>query len=90
MTEADLMDIAREGIWTMIKISAPVLIAGLVVGVAIALLQSVTQLQEMTLTFVPKVLAIFGSLILFMPFMIHTLNDFWRSIMDRMIAGGGG
>ena len=89
MTEADMIDVAREGLWTMIKIGAPVLLTGLVVGVLVSLLQAVTQLQEPTLTFVPKVLAVFGSLILFLPFMLNTLNDFWKSILDRMIAGNG-
>jgi flagellar biosynthetic protein FliQ len=88
MNEAQLVDIAREGIWCMIKIAAPVLLAGLAVGVLVSILQSVTQLQEMTLTFVPKVLVMFAALILFLPFMINTLSDFWRSVLDRMVAGG--
>ncbi len=88
MTEADLMDVAREGIWTMIKVAGPVLLAGLAIGVAISILQAVTQLQEMTLTFVPKVLVVFTSLIILLPYMLHTLGDFWRSVMDRMISGG--
>ncbi len=88
MTEAELLDIAREGIWCMIKIAAPILLAGLAVGVLVSILQSVTQLQEATLTFVPKVLVVFGALILFLPFMITTLSDFWRSLLDRMITGG--
>lgn len=88
MTEAQLLDIAREGIWCMIKISAPVLLAGLAVGLLVAVLQSVTQLQETTLTFVPKALVMFGALVLFLPFMINTLSDFWRSVLDRMISGG--
>ena len=88
MNEAQLLDIAREGVWCMIKIAAPVLLAGLAVGVLISILQSVTQLQETTLTFVPKVLVMFAALILFLPFMINTLSDFWRSVLDRMISGG--
>jgi flagellar biosynthesis protein FliQ len=89
MTEAEMVDIARDGIWTMIKVSAPVLLAGLFVGIAVALLQSVTQLQESTLTFVPKALVVFGVLVLVLPFMIHTMDDFWKRILDIMIAGGG-
>lgn len=88
MTDSQLVDIAREGIWCMIKIAAPTLLAGLAVGVLVSIIQSVTQLQEATLTFVPKVLVVFGALILFLPFMINTLGDFWRSVLDRMIAGG--
>ncbi|MDA8230560.1 MAG: flagellar biosynthesis protein FliQ [Magnetospirillum sp.] len=89
MTEAELMDVAREGIWTMIKVTTPVLMTALVVGLLISILQAVVQLQEQTLTFVPKVLAVFGALMLFLPFMISTLGDFWRSVLDRMVAGGG-
>jgi flagellar biosynthetic protein FliQ len=89
MTEVEMVDVARDGIWTMIKVAAPALIAGLVVGIAVALLQSVTQLQEATLTFVPKALVVFGVLVLFLPFMIHSMNDYWHRLMDLMIAGGG-
>jgi len=89
MTEIEMVDIARDGIWTMIKVSAPALIAGLVVGIAVALLQSVTQLQEATLTFVPKALVVFGVLVLVLPFMIHTMDDFWKRLLDLMIAGTG-
>jgi flagellar biosynthesis protein FliQ len=89
MTEAELIDIARESIYTMILVAAPPLLTGLAVGLVISILQTVTQIQEMTLTFVPKVLLVFGSLILFMPFMLNTLNDFWKAMLDRAITGGG-
>ena len=89
MTEAELIDIAREGIFTMIVVAAPPLLTGLAVGLVVSILQTVTQIQETTLTFVPKVLLVFGSLILFLPFMLNTLNDFWKTMLDRMIAGGG-
>lgn len=89
MTEAEMVDVARDGIWTMIKVAAPALIAGLVVGIAVALLQSATQLQESTLTFVPKALVVFGVLVLFLPFMIHSMDDYWHRLMDLLIAGGG-
>lgn len=89
MTEAELIDIAREGILTMIVVAAPPLLTGLAVGLVVSILQTVTQIQEMTLTFVPKVLLVFGSLILFLPFMLSTLNDFWKSMLDRAVAGGG-
>lgn len=89
MTEAELIDIAREGIATMMLVSAPPLLTGLIVGLAISILQTITQIQEATLTFVPKVLLVFGSLILFLPFMLSTMNDFWKSMLDKVIAGGG-
>lgn len=89
MTEAELIDVAREGILTMIVVAAPPLLTGLAVGLVVSILQTVTQIQETTLTFVPKVLLVFGSLILFLPFMLNTLNDFWKNMLDRAIAGGG-
>lgn len=89
MTEAELIDIARDGIVAMLLVSAPPLITALVVGLVISILQTITQIQESTLTFVPKVLLVFGSLILFLPFMLSTLNDFWKAMLDRAIHGGG-
>lgn len=89
MTEAELIDIAREGIVTLIIVAAPPLLTGLAVGLVVSILQTITQIQETTLTFVPKILLVFGSLILFLPFMLNTLNDFWKSMLDRVVAGGG-
>jgi flagellar biosynthetic protein FliQ len=90
MTEAELIDIARESILVMIKVAAPTLLTGLAVGLIISIFQALTQIQEMTLTFVPKVLLVFASMIIFLPFMLNTLIDYWKMIMDRIIAGGGG
>jgi flagellar biosynthetic protein FliQ len=90
MTEADLIELARESIMVMIKVAAPTLLTGLAVGLVISIFQALTQIQEMTLTFVPKMLLVFASMILFLPFMMNTLIDFWKLIMDRVIAGGGG
>ena len=88
MTEAELIEVAREGMLVMLKISAPALLVGLAVGLVVSLFQAVTQIQEQTLTFVPKVLMIFLVLLLFLPFMMHTLMDFTHGVMDRMVAGG--
>ena len=89
MTEPELIDIARQTIVVMIKVAAPTLLTGLAVGLLVSIFQTLTQIQEQTLTFVPKMLLVFASMILFMPFMLNTLTDFWRSIMDKIIAGGG-
>ncbi|MEX0697688.1 MAG: flagellar biosynthesis protein FliQ [Dongiaceae bacterium] len=88
MNEADVLGIAREAIVVMIQIGAPVMLLALVVGLVVSLVQALTQIQEMTLTFIPKILAIFGSLLLFMPFMLATLSGFTERLMAR-IAGGG-
>jgi flagellar biosynthetic protein FliQ len=63
------------------------MLLALVVGLAIAFLQALTQIQEMTLTFVPKMLVILLSLMIFMPFMLATLTSFTQSLMGRIISG---
>ena len=90
MTEAELIDVARQTIMVMIKVAAPTLLTGLAIGLLISIFQTLTQIQEQTLTFVPKMLLVFASMIIFMPFMLNTLIDFWKTIMDKIIAGGGG
>ncbi len=90
MTEAELIEIARETVLVMITVAAPPLLTGLAVGLVISILQAVTQIQEMTLTFVPKVLLVFTAVIVFLPFMLGKMDAFWKVTMDRMAGGGGG
>ena len=87
MTGAEVLDIAREAIWTMLAMAAPVMIVGLVVGVVVALFQALTQVQEMTLVFVPKIIAIFIALLIFLPLMGAALSTFMTGVADRIIAG---
>jgi flagellar biosynthetic protein FliQ len=86
MEALDVVDVTRDALWVLMKISAPIMLVALVVGLAIALLQALTQIQEMTLTFVPKMIAIFFSLIIFMPFIIHQLQDFHAELSERIMA----
>ncbi len=88
MPEGVVLEIAREAVWVTIKLSAPVMLVALIVGLSISLFQALTQIQEMTLSFVPKILAIFFSLLLFMPFMASTLSTFTSRLMGH-IAGSG-
>jgi flagellar biosynthetic protein FliQ len=88
MTGAEVLDVARDGIWVLIAISAPMMIVGLLVGVVIALFQALTQIQEMTLVFVPKILAIFVTMLLTLPFMGSMMQNFMTRIADMIIAGG--
>jgi flagellar biosynthesis protein FliQ len=81
MTEDFIIGFARQALETMLMMSLPVLVVSLVVGVIISLFQSVTQIQEMTLTFVPKIVATFLALILFGSWMIDKLLDFTRQIL---------
>lgn len=87
MTGAEVLDVGREAIWTMLAMAAPIMIVGLTVGVIIALFQALTQVQEMTLVFVPKIFAIFLALVVFMPLMGAVLGAFMTNIADRIAAG---
>ena len=87
MTGAEVLDVSRDAVWTIVKVSSPLLIVGLVVGVAISLLQALTQIQEQTLVFVPKILAIFVALILELPFMADAMHSQMMRISSRIIGG---
>ncbi len=88
MNAADVMEVSREAVVVMLKIGAPVLLLALTVGLIVSLFQALTQMQEMTLTFVPKALTIVLSLMLFLPFMLGVLVTFTESLMDRIVALG--
>ena len=88
MTEEDLLLFARESIFLLLEVSLPILIVSLIVGLLIALFQALTQIQEVTLTFVPKIVAVFLALLLLLPFMMRSMFDFMQSIADRIIALG--
>ena len=86
MSGAEVLDVGRDAIWLTIQLCAPVLIVGLVVGVGVGLMQALTQIQEATLIFAPKILAIFVALVLFLPLMGAMLGGFFQQIAGR-IAG---
>jgi flagellar biosynthetic protein FliQ len=87
MTGPEVLDIARDAIFTLIVVAGPVMLVGLAVGVAISLLQALTQIQEMTLAFVPKILAIFVSLLLALPFMAEKLHAEMLRLAARIVSG---
>lgn len=87
MNGAEVLDIARDGIWTLLWVAGPLMVVALVVGVAISLIQALTQIQEMTLVFVPKIVAIFVALIVALPFMGDLLQGYMGRIASRIIAG---
>lgn len=89
MSPTDFLDVSRDALVVLLKIGAPVMLVALIVGLIISLFQALTQIQEMTLAFVPKILVIFVSLIIFLPFMMTTLTTFSERLFDRMIALGG-
>ncbi|MCA0399662.1 MAG: flagellar biosynthesis protein FliQ [Proteobacteria bacterium] len=87
MTAAELIELSREGIVTFFKVGMPVMVIGLLVGVVISLFQALTQIQEQTLVYVPKVAAIFGSLLLLLPFMADGMATYMARIAARIAAG---
>ena len=87
MTGPEVLDIARDAIVTLIIVSAPVMLVGLAVGVAISLLQALTQIQEMTLVFVPKIIAIFVAMLVALPFMAEKLHAEMVRIAARIVTG---
>ena len=87
MTPSDAMIVAREAIFVTLKLGAPAMLLALVVGLLISFFQAITQIQEATLTFVPKMIVILLSLLLLLPFMLQTLSDFTQGLMERVIAG---
>ncbi|MBS0411726.1 MAG: flagellar biosynthesis protein FliQ [Proteobacteria bacterium] len=86
MNGAEVLDIGRDAIWLTLQLCAPILIVGLVVGVAIGLFQALTQIQEATLIYAPKIVAIFISLLIFLPFMGALMSGFMRHIAARIAA----
>ncbi len=88
MTEAAIFDVLRQGLWVSVLISAPMLAVALLAGIIVGLFQALTSIQEMTLTFVPKVGAMLAVFWVSMSFMTATLVAFFHDQVIPMIAGG--
>ena len=88
MNEVEVIEICRQSILVMLKVVGPILLAGLIVGIVISLVQAVTQIQEQTLSFIPKMLAIFMLTIWLLPFMLSTLTTFTHTLTDRIVQIG--
>jgi flagellar biosynthetic protein FliQ len=87
MTGPEVMDVARDAIVTLILVASPLMLVGLIVGVIISLLQALTQIQETTLVFVPKILAIFLAMLIALPFMADRLHSNFLRIAAHIISG---
>jgi flagellar biosynthetic protein FliQ len=84
MESPEIIDIAREGIWVLLLVSAPMMLTALVVGLAVSLVQALTQIQETTLTFVPKMTAMLIVMVLALPFMLQSLEDYGHKLFERI------
>ena len=87
MDVTDTLEVTKDAVWTMIVIGAPVMLVALTVGLVVSLFQALTQIQEMTLAFVPKIVCAMLALLIALPFMLNTLKTFTLEVFDK-IAGG--
>ncbi|AKO99690.1 MAG: flagellar biosynthetic protein FliQ [Marinovum algicola] len=88
MTEADVHTVLSNAFLTVLYASGPIMAIALVVGLVIAFFQALTQVQEMTLTFVPKIVAIFVGLLVFTPFMYAMVKRLSDRAFDLIVSGG--
>ncbi len=86
MDEAVLLEVGRDAVIVTLKLGAPLMLIALLIGLMISLFQALTQIQEVTLTFVPKIIVVFVSMLLLAPFMLHTLSDFTERIMQQAVG----
>lgn len=84
MSETFVINLGREALYTVLLVSAPVLGLGLAVGLAVSIFQATTQLQEQTLAFVPKIIAVFIALVIFGPWMLSVLMDFTKGLLGNL------
>ena len=87
MTGPEVLDVARDSIMTLVLVSAPLMLVGLAVGVAVSLFQALTQIQETTLVFVPKVLALFAAMLIALPFMADAMHSHMTRIAAHIMGG---
>lgn len=88
MNEVEVLDISREAVFTLIKVVSPVLLVALFIGLIIGIFQALTQIQEMTLAFVPKIIGVFVTLILLFPFMFGQMKNLAEGLFGRIVNGG--
>lgn len=88
MTGLAILDIARDGIFVFLKVAGPLMLVALAVGLAVSLVQALTQIQEQTLIYVPKIIAVFAALLLMLPFMGDAMAGYMVRIAARIAAGG--
>ncbi|AHA27762.1 flagellar biosynthesis protein FliQ [Candidatus Liberibacter americanus] len=84
MNEADILEIARAAMKTILMVSAPALLSAMFFGILVSFLQAITQIQEVTLTFVPKIVAVFIALIISAPFIGSQMSIFFNLILSRI------
>lgn len=86
MNSLEVIELIQDALFLLLKISAPIMLVALIVGLAVALFQALTQIQEMTLTFVPKIIAIFFCAMLTLPWMLELMSNFMDGIADKIVT----
>ena len=81
-----VLDIIRDGLMIIIKVSLPILLTGLVVGLIVSIFQTATSIQEQTLAFIPKIIAVFLAIILFGPWIMNTLSSYTINLISNITA----
>jgi len=87
MTGPEVLDVARDAIETLLIVAAPLMLVALFVGIAVSLLQALTQIQETTLVFIPKIIAIFLAMLIALPFMADALQSNFLRLAARITSG---
>ncbi len=88
MNEIEVLDISRDAIFTLLKVVSPVLLVALFIGLVVGIFQALTQIQEMTLAFVPKIIAVFATIIILFPFMLNQMKTLTDGLFDKIANGG--
>jgi flagellar biosynthesis protein FliQ len=88
MNGAEIMDVARDGIFTFFKVGMPIMLIGLAIGLIVSLFQALTQIQEQTLVYVPKIVSTFLGLLFLMPFMSDAMQSYMTRVAAKIISGG--
>ena len=88
MNEVEVLDISRDAIFTLIKVVTPTLLVALFIGLIVGIFQALTQIQEMTLAFVPKIIGVFITLIILFPFMFGQMKNLAEGLFDKIVNGG--
>ena len=84
----EILEISKDAIFTLLKVVTPVVLVALIIGLVVGIFQALTQIQEMTLAFVPKILGVFLSLVLLFPFMLNQMKTLSDTLFDKIVNGG--
>lgn len=88
MNEVEVLEISKDAVFVLLKVVTPILMVALIIGLAVGIFQALTQIQEMTLAFVPKIIGVFLCILIMIPFMINQMRIFTEGLYDKIIGSG--